>query len=163
MDIGRCRFKQQRQQLYMFCVHALLPRQPSPTPAHECCCGDGIERRSTQTARKPGGCKRHKQELSLQIKSPISLEQALAAIPHRLYAGVLRACRLRTESAPHGRHAEPGLVDAHRAWTSCNLWELRVDDVLRMRALQPGMLDDIAEHFVQTASRVLRSMDAIPL
>jgi hypothetical protein len=52
---------------------------------------------------------------------------------------------------------------SYRAWTSCNLWELSVDDVLRMRALQPGMLDDIAEHFVQTASRALRSMDATRL
>lgn len=52
---------------------------------------------------------------------------------------------------------------SYRAWTSCNLWELSVSDVLRMRALQPGMLDDIAEHFLQTASRVLRSMDATRL
>jgi hypothetical protein len=51
----------------------------------------------------------------------------------------------------------------YRAWTSCNLWELSVDDVLRMRSLQPGMLDDIAEHFVQTASRLLRGMDATRL
>ena len=52
---------------------------------------------------------------------------------------------------------------SYRAWTSCNLWELSVDDVLRMRFLQPGMLVDISEHFMQTASRLLRGMNSTRL
>jgi hypothetical protein len=28
-----------------------------------------------------------------------------------------------------------------------------------MRSLQPGMLDDISQHFVQTAEKLLRGMD----
>lgn len=46
---------------------------------------------------------------------------------------------------------------------SCNLWELTVDHLLRMRSLQPGMLDDISEQFVQTASRLLRGMNSTRL
>lgn len=46
-----------------------------------------------------------------------------------------------------------------RASVSCCLWELTVDDVMRMKSLQPGILDDLAAHFILQATKSLRVMD----
>lgn len=43
---------------------------------------------------------------------------------------------------------------------SCCLWELSVEDVLRMKALQPGILDDLGLHFIHQAEKSLRTMDS---
>ena len=50
-----------------------------------------------------------------------------------------------------------------RASVSCSLWELAVEDILRMRVLQPTIIDDLAAHFVRVAERSLATMDPATL
>jgi hypothetical protein len=42
---------------------------------------------------------------------------------------------------------------------SCCLWDVAVDDVLRMQSLQPGILDDLAAYFITQAEKSLRTME----
>ena len=41
---------------------------------------------------------------------------------------------------------------------SCSLWDVALDDILRMQSLQPGILDDLAAYFVTQAEKSLRTM-----
>ena len=46
-----------------------------------------------------------------------------------------------------------------RASVSCALWDVAVDDILRMQSLQPGILDDLAAYFINQASKSLSTME----
>lgn len=46
-----------------------------------------------------------------------------------------------------------------RASVSCALWDVAVNDILRMQSLQPGILDDLAAYFINQASKSLSTME----
>jgi len=51
----------------------------------------------------------------------------------------------------------------YRATTSCFLWELLVDDVLRLKALRPTLLEDVSHYFLKVANQRLRELDDVTL
>lgn len=70
---------------------------------------------------------------------------------------------LQDSSESSSSHTHCQIVCLPRATTSCFLWELLVDDVLRLKALRPTLLEDVSHYFLKVANQRLRELDDVTL